>query len=70
MQDSIALRNFLSAMSRAEKTLAIDRIVAETYVSRSTVYNWMYGQCRIPTLHKYKIEEIFSAKIFTFVESL
>lgn len=68
-KDSIALRNYLDTMSRPYKSIAIDKIVKEAYVSRTTVFNWIYGYSRIPTLHKHKIEEIFKTKIFDFDES-
>lgn len=63
-KDSIALSEFLTSLSVNEATVAIDKIVDGCLVTRRTVYNWKYGLCRIPELHKCKIEEIFGIKIF------
>ncbi len=64
-KDSIALSEFLSTFSSNECTVAIDKIVTGCLVSRRTMYNWKYGLCRIPELHKNKIEEIFGQQIFS-----
>lgn len=64
MNDANALCSFLSNMTRAERTLAIDKIVLHCFVPRHTVFNWQRGLSRIPTLHKREIEKIFDKKIF------
>lgn len=63
-KDCKALSNFLAPMTRAEKTVAINRICEGCYVPRHTVWNWINHLSRIPELHKRKIEEIFSISIF------
>ena len=64
LKDSVALLDFLNSLPKAEKTLVIQRIESGCMVPRRTVYNWMYGVCRIPQLHKCKIEEIIGENIF------
>lgn len=63
-KDSIALRDFLNRFSNHRKTYVIDRICDGCLVPRHTVFNWARGLSRIPELHKRKIEEIFSERIF------
>lgn len=63
--DSVALRDFLHSFSRNEMIVAVDRISAGCIVPRQTVHNWQHGLCRIPELHKHKIEEIFGKEIFS-----
>ncbi|MBO4722476.1 MAG: hypothetical protein IKT03_05555 [Muribaculaceae bacterium] len=67
-KDSLALKGYLDNLSRGGKTIAIDWIVEGCLVPRKTVYNWMHGLCRIPALHKCKIEEILGEKIFSAEE--
>lgn len=63
-KDSVALKNFLRQFTRNEHAVAIDKISIGCIVPKQTVYNWSNGLCRIPELHKLKIEEIFNKKIF------
>lgn len=62
--DSKALCKFLGQFTRNEHAVAIDKISENCLVPKQTVYNWKFGLCRIPELHKLKIEEIFQTKIF------
>lgn len=65
-KDSTALSSFLNGFeSQYARLLAKEKIAKECLVPTYTVNNWIYGLCRIPELHKRKIEEIFSSKIFT-----
>ncbi len=65
-KDSEALSDFLSSFdNRYERLLAQERICKECLVPAYTFHNWKYGLCRIPELHKRKIEEIFGKKIFS-----
>lgn len=64
VKDSIALTNYFATRNRIECSAIIDKIVAECKITRSTFFNWKYGICRIPQLHKDKIEEILGEKIF------
>lgn len=66
-QDSTDLNAFLASFSRNEMVVAIDKICSECYVPRQTVHNWKHGLCRIPELHKRKIEEIFCENIFSSI---
>lgn len=63
-KDSIALGKFLARFSRNEHAVAIDKISQGCLVPKQTVYNWKFGLCKIPELHKRKIEEIFQTPIF------
>ena len=63
-KDSIALSKFLEQYSRNEHAVAIDKISQGCLVPKQTVYNWKFGLCKIPELHKRKIEEIFQTPIF------
>lgn len=63
-KDSTALTEYYNSLSRGEQTTLIERIVNGCKVPRYTVYNWKYGFCRIPDLHKDKIEEIIGKSIF------
>lgn len=66
IKDSVALANFLNSFeSRYERLLAIEKICKKCFVPQYTVRNWINGLCRIPELHKLKIEEIFATKIFS-----
>ncbi len=67
LKDSLALKSYLDDLSRAEKTLAIDKIADGCIVPRRTVYNWIHGLCRIPALYMCKIEEILGENIFNRV---
>lgn len=63
-KDSTALGEFLAGFTRNEHAVAIDKISQGCLVPKQTVYNWKFGLCRIPELHKRKIEEIFQTPIF------
>ena len=63
-KDSIALRDFLNRFTRGRRTWIIDQICSGCLVPRYTVNNWARGMTRISELHKRKIEEIFSERIF------
>ncbi|MBR5640434.1 MAG: hypothetical protein IKW83_12055 [Muribaculaceae bacterium] len=68
LKDSLALKGYLANLSRAEKTLTIDKIADGCMVPRRTVHNWIQGLCRIPALHQCKIEEILGEKLFSSLE--
>jgi hypothetical protein len=40
------------------------KIIDECMIKNHTFNNWRYGFCRIPQLHKKKIEEVIGEKIF------
>lgn len=63
-KDSVALSEYYRSLSTGERTRFIERLVEECKVPRYTVYNWKYGFCRIPQLHKDKIAEIIGYNIF------
>ena len=63
-KDSEALAAFMQRFSRNEKMVIIDKLVAGCLVPRQTVHNWIHGLCRIPELHKCKIEEIVGECVF------
>lgn len=63
-KDSTALKTYFSGLSKGESMFITEKIVAGCKVPRTTVYNWRYGNCRIPELYKDKIEEIVGEKIF------
>lgn len=63
-KDATDLRNFIDSHTQNERAVVVDQIMGACFVPRSTVYNWKFGNCRIPELYKRKIEEIFGSKIF------
>lgn len=67
LTDGKSLLTFLNSLSKNEKTVVIDRLASGCMVPRRTIYNWMYSLCRIPELHKCKIEEILGENIFVEV---
>lgn len=68
-RDSKALSAYLDKLSYPAKLYAIARIAEGCMVPRKTVHNWKQGLCRIPALHKCKIEEILGEKLFSSFES-
>ena len=63
-KDSAALKEFFETLSRGSQALLVEQLVTGCKVPRQTVYNWKHGLCRIPELHKDKIEEIIGKQIF------
>ena len=63
-KDSEALFAFMQRFPRNEKVVIVDKLVAGCLVPRTTVHNWIHGLCRIPELHKCKIEEIVGERVF------
>lgn len=61
---SVQLSSYLNALPRPEMMVMITRIADGCMVPRYTVLNWKYGVCRIPALHRCKIEEIIGERIF------
>ena len=69
-KDSEALSNFLNTdFSKNERAVMVDKICEGCLVPKQTVYNWCAGNCRIPELHKRKIEEIIGKQIFVRLET-
>lgn len=63
-KDSEALRDFLNQFEGHNKTYWITQIADGCMVPRQTVLNWSRGLCRIPALHKLRIEEVVGQEIF------
>ena len=63
-KDYEALADIFQNLDRTETVSLIDKIVYECKITRHTFFNWKYGVCRIPELHKDKIEEILGKRVF------
>ncbi len=63
-KDSECLAEFMRRFSRNERVVIVDKLVVGCLVPRQTIHNWIHGLCRIPELHKCKIEEIVGEKVF------
>lgn len=64
-KDSEALRDFLDSLPKSRYSEVITKIAEGCMTQRYTIFNWKRGLCRIPELHKCKIEEIIGEKIFS-----
>ncbi|MDR1116608.1 MAG: hypothetical protein LBL33_10790 [Tannerella sp.] len=62
--DAQNLQKWINSIPVGEYRKKIDDVIAGCKIPRSTFYNWKFGLCRIPELHKDKIEEIAGCKIF------
>lgn len=62
--DGDKLQEWLKSILYGNYHEMLKRIEEECKVSKFTFENWRYSKCRIPELHKSKIEEIAGMKIF------
>lgn len=63
-KDAFALKDYIDHIPYIEYAETKRKIIEGCMIKPHTLSNWMYGLCRIPDLHKAKIEEIAGQKIF------
>ncbi len=64
-KDSLALKAYIDSIPFSEYAEVKKKIIEGCLIKAHTLSNWQYGLCRIPNLHKAKIEEIIGRKIFS-----
>ncbi len=62
--DNDKLLGWLSTIPHGEYQEMRERIMAECYITRTTLSRWLNGSTRIPPLAKIVIERIANEKIF------
>ncbi len=63
-KDAAALKEYLDHVPYIEYADTKKKIIEGCMIKPHTLSNWKYGLCRIPDLHKAKLEEIAGRKIF------
>ncbi len=64
MEDHKILKMAVEEVPFSEYRKLKKKLIEGCLITPYTFDNWLYGKCRIPELHKCKIEEILGKKIF------
>ena len=64
IDDGMKLSAFLMSVPHGDYRATVDAILQACMIPASTFRNWRKGYCRIPNLHKAKINEIAQRNIF------
>lgn len=63
-QDAEKLRAFLNSVPYGELRAVVAALQKACMVPAYTLANWRSGRCRIPELHKAKINEVANRQVF------
>lgn len=63
-QDGEKLTAFLNSVPHGDYRAVVDAILKACLVPATTLKNWRDGKCRIPELHKSKINEVAQRQVF------
>lgn len=64
LRESCRLERYMRTLSRADRRLYIDAVIARAEVDRRRYYNWQYGLAGIPTSVKRIMEDVAGEPIF------
>lgn len=64
LEDGKKLSSYLNTVSHGDYRATIQAILDGCMITNVTLANWRSGKCRIPELHKAKINEIAKQDIF------
>ena len=63
-QDALRLSEFLNSVPHGDYRAIVDKLLEVCMINYATFSNWRSGKCRIPELHKSKINEIAGYTVF------
>ena len=63
-QDSQRLSDFLNSVPHGDYRNIVEKLIGVCMINYATFNNWRSGKCRIPDLHKSKINEIAGYTVF------